>query len=163
MALGIGPGAVWATDHEVAEYGPVLDACYQKATDAEGLEACRGKMAEVCMETQDGGYSTLGMSSCAAAEAQVWDKYLNSEYKKTMAWAKAADASEAVHFPGYATRAESLRAAQRAWIIFRDAECGLAYAAWGSGSMRHIAGTSCLSDMAATRTIELYRIRNQFE
>ena len=33
-------------------------------------------------------------------------------------------------FPEFANRAKALRDAQRAWIRFRDAECGLAYAVW---------------------------------
>ena len=78
-----------------------------------------------------------------------------------MAWAKAGDADDMANFPEFANRADSLRAAQRAWIAFRDAECGLEYALWGSGSMRNIAGTDCLMHMAAERTIEL-RAKREF-
>ena len=154
---------VQAAGHEVAEFAPILDACYAAAERAEELRACRGRMSETCMQTSDGSYSTLGMSACASAETAAWDRYLNSEYGLTMAWAKAADAAEAEHFPEYANRADALRAAQRAWIAFRDAECGLAFARWGSGSMRTIAAEGCRLDMTAARTIDLFSIREPFE
>ncbi len=144
-----------ATENEVAAYGSVLDACYSAAETDVALSACIGQMSNACMDGQEGGHTTLGMSSCTNAEAQVWDKYLNIEYKATMEGLKAMDADEAVYFPEYAKRLESLRTAQRAWIGFRDAECGLAYAMWGSGSMRSIAWASCQLDMTAERVIEL--------
>ncbi|MEM9342215.1 MAG: lysozyme inhibitor LprI family protein [Pseudomonadota bacterium] len=148
-----------ATEHEVKTYGHVLEACYLAAENAEGRTACIGKMAEACMETEEGGYSTFGMASCNTGEMLVWDFFLNTEYMNTMDWAKAADASEGENFPEFANRVESLRDAQRAWIAFRDAECGMAYAQWGAGSMRHISGTGCVLQMTAERTIELVGYR----
>ncbi|MEM9427653.1 MAG: lysozyme inhibitor LprI family protein [Pseudomonadota bacterium] len=144
-----------ATEQEVAAYGATLDACYTAAADSAALTDCIGQMATVCMDSQDGGHSTLGMTMCAMAEARVWDKFLNLEYRATMDGLKAMDTDEAEYFPEFANRAESLRAAQRAWIAFRDAECGLAYAMWGSGSMRNIASSNCQLEMTAARTIEL--------
>lgn len=148
-----------ATEHEVRTYGHVLEDCYMSAADAEARTNCIGKMAETCMDSEEGGYSTLGMASCNTGEMHVWDFFLNTEFMNTMDWAKAADASEGESFPQFANRAESLRDAQRAWIAFRDAECGLAYAQWGAGSMRHISGTGCLLQMTAERTIELIDYR----
>ena len=143
-----------ATEHEVATYGAVLESCYAVAEDGAHA-ACIGKMAESCMESEEGGYSTLGMVYCTNAETQVWDRYLNREYKVTLDALKDMDADEAEFFPDFAKRAETLRAAQRAWIAFRDAECGLAYAMWGSGSMRNIAAVNCQLEMTAKRTLEL--------
>ena len=152
---------VFATEHEVATYGAILDACYASAADSEGHTACIGKMAETCMAREEGGYSTLGMTYCTAAETQVWDRFLNQEYASAMAGLKAMDTAEAQHYPEFAKRAESLRTAQRAWIAFRDAECGLAYAMWGSGSMRNIAGVNCQLEMTAKRTIELRNLGSE--
>ncbi len=162
-ALVFSAFAASATEHEVASYGGILDACFIAAGNGEALEACRGKMSDACMEHEDGGYSTLGMSSCISAETLVWDRYLNAEYGKTMRWAKAADADDAVHFPEFARRTDTLRAAQRAWIAYRDAECGLAYALWGAGSMRTIVASGCMLDMTARRTIDLHDMREPFE
>ena len=152
-----------ATDHEVAAFGPDLEACLTEAPDVAGLEACIGRMSTTCMDSQDGGHTTLGMTSCLNAEATVWDMFLNAEYKAMRTHAKAMDADEAAHFPEFAKRAEALLAAQRAWIAFRDAECDLAYAEWGSGSMRNIAWADCQMRMTAERAIELRAMREKFE
>lgn len=152
-----------ATEHEVGAYGAVLDACYSAARDETAQKACIGKMSTACMDSQEGGHSTLGMTSCMAAEAEVWDKHLNAEYKATRAYMKAADTDEAEYFPEFARRVETLLAAQRAWIAFRDAECDLAYAEWGSGSMRNIAWADCRMQMTAERTIELRAMREMFQ
>lgn len=164
-----GLAAVWfpvsaqATEHEVAEFGPVLTRCYEAAVDSEAKAACMGEMATECMDRQDGGHTTLGMTYCLNAEAVVWDGFLNAEYEATRDWAKAADVDEAEFFPEFAERADKLLQAQRAWIAFRDAECALDYAEWGSGSMRNIAHADCMLQMTAERTINLRRKREMFE
>ena len=162
VALCLGTPA-FATDHEVAVFGPALNGCLDAATDSEGLQTCVGTMATTCMDSQEGGHTTLGMTSCLNAEAKVWDQFLNIEYKATRAHAKAMDADEAEYFPEFARRAEALLAAQRAWIAFRDAECDLAYAEWGSGSMRNIAWADCQMQMTAERAIDLRAMREAFE
>ena len=155
-------GTARATDHEVDEFAPILETCYQDAGTAEERRACQGSMSEICME-QDGGHTTLGMTSCLNAEAEVWDRFLNREYQATQTWMAAADTDEAENFPEFARRAETLRTAQRAWIAFRDAECDLAYAQWGSGSMRNIAWADCRRGLTADRAIELRNMREVFE
>lgn len=137
---------------------PDVAACMVEG-DGAAKRACVGSAAEKCMDTSEGGYTTLGMTMCTAAETAAWDDVLNTEFGRTMDWSRAMDAQDQAHFPEFAKRAEMLRAAQRAWIPFRDAECGFAYAQWGAGSMRHIAGTSCMLDMTATRAIELFEMR----
>ena len=74
-----------------------------------------------------------------------------------------ADEEEAAYFPEFAVRAEKLLEAQRAWIVYRDAECALDYAEWGAGSMRNIAHADCRLQMTAERTIELRRMREMFQ
>ena len=152
-----------ATEHEVAEFGAILTQCYQDAPDTDAKAACLGEMSSTCMDSQEGGHSTLGMTSCLNAEADVWDGFLNVEYKATRDWAKRADEDEAEYFPGFAVRAEKLLEAQRAWIVFRDAECALDYAEWGSGSMRNIAYADCRLTMTAERTIDFRHMREMFE
>ncbi|MEL7344578.1 MAG: lysozyme inhibitor LprI family protein, partial [Pseudomonadota bacterium] len=105
------------------------------------------------MAEAEGGQTTLGMAMCTQAETRAWDRVLNAEYARTMAWNRAMDAEDRVYFPEFANREHALRVAQRAWIAFRDAECALAYAQWGAGSMRHIAGTSCHLDMMARAAV----------
>lgn len=151
--------------HAMAEPQPAVQAlmhytdplalCFEAAESADRAAACIGQTSTLCMDTERGGYSTVGMMFCTLAEYHAWDLQLNATYQTTLAGLQATDSQEADLFPEFANRAEALRTAQRAWIAFRDGECALAYALWGSGSMRQIAGASCLLDMTATRTIEL--------
>ena len=139
-----------------------LRSCYEAAEDFTSKNECVGMVSAKCQDVEEGGYSTLGMSSCNNDEYQAWDVLLNEEYKKTISAFEEWDKDEAEYFPEYARRVETLRAAQRAWIAFRDAQCELDYAIWGSGSMRHIMGTACYLDMAAERTIELWAMRTSY-
>ncbi len=154
-----GPAFGQSYEEKLQIFADDLEACFFTSDTVELQRDCVGDMATNCMDAEEGGHSTLGMSMCSNAEAEVWDRLLNQEYKATMAWAKSMDADEREVFPEFANRATALRDTQRAWIPFRDAECAMAYATWGAGSMRHIAGTSCMMDMTAERTIELRSMR----
>lgn len=157
-ALGLASPAMADETSALADrHGAALAACHA-ATPAG--EACRGLLARPCMETEPGGFTTIGMVECIFAETRVWDGWLNDEYRAGMDWAEAADAAERETFPEFANRATALRDAQRAWIAFRDAECGLEYAVWGAGSMRQIAGASCHLEMTAARTADLVALRD---
>lgn len=152
-----------ASTHEekAARFGPVLEACYAAAEGAGAREACVGVVAEACMAADGGDYSTVGMMECLSAETAVWDTFLNDEYRETRAVFEAMDVEETN--PAYARRAQALRTAQRAWIAFRDAECGLAYSRWGAGSMRMLDGAGCRQRMTAERALELRAMREPFE
>ncbi|NBD29020.1 MAG: DUF1311 domain-containing protein [Alphaproteobacteria bacterium] len=139
----------------LAHYMEGVPACLEAAADAQAAQACIGRFAAACMTAEEDGQTTAGMTLCTLAEHAAWDALLNREYRKAMAAAQAADAAEAEYAPEFAVMADALRAAQRAWIPFRDAECGFAHAQWGVGTMRQIAGASCHLDMTAQRTIHL--------
>lgn len=157
------PAAADDDDYEADKYGPALIECYKAAGDRGERLDCLGSMAQTCMEAEEGGYSTLGMSRCHHGEGKAWDRFLNAEYRETMTSMKALDADEAESFPEFARRAEALKAAQRAWIGWRDANCEMDYALWGSGSMRHIAGTECVMRMTAERAVELIDLREAMQ
>jgi len=161
LALALLPAAAFAGGDIVARYGPLLEQCYGEAEENDARQLCIGVLSGTCIREDDAGNSTLGISQCNNSEAQVWDDLLNDEYRQTMGWAKAMDADEAENFPEFANRAKTLLAAQRAWIAFRDTECELEYALWGSGSMRNIAGSGCIMRLTARRTIEL-RSKREF-
>lgn len=156
--------AVTALSAAAQEAAPQDVAALRGCLQAEGLNAvagCAGRLSEACQTSTADGQTTLGMVNCAGRETAAWDVLLNEEYQATRAWAEEADAAEAGS-PQFARAAEALRDAQRAWIGFRDAECGLAYALWGSGSMRTIAGANCLLSMTAERTVTLRAMREAF-
>ncbi len=156
------PLAASAGEELVAIYGPALTQCYDQADDAGAREKCIGATADPCMAQEDGGQSTSGIAGCNMAEAAVWDAILNTEYQAAIAGAQAADEDDSFLFPSYANRVAKLRIAERAWIAFRDAECDLAYAAWGAGSARHTAA-ACYLRMNAERSIALRELRGIYE
>lgn len=118
-----------------------IDACFETAFRDGADASCVSVASSVCME-QPGGYSTQGMSACTSAETDVWDSYLNREYKARMATITADQKT-------------ALRDAQRAWIAFRDADCGLQYQMFIDGSIRSNIFTGCMLDMTARRALAL--------
>lgn len=92
------------------------------------------------------------MNFCAEAEWQVADAELNATYQEVMAAMKAMDRDLPVELRG---AEEALRAAQRAWIPYRDANCEAAGFAMRGGSAEPLLVYGCLRQMTADRTDEL--------
>lgn len=151
VALACGP-AVADEDADARD----LRACVA-ARATEDAALCQGIIAEPCTATPEGG-TTLGLTDCQMRENRAWDRLLNEEYARAMAAAQSSDQAESAYRAEFARFAASLRDAQRAWIAFRDAECGLEYARYGSGSMRNPANALCLAQMTAERTLRLRRL-----
>ncbi|MEO0357330.1 MAG: lysozyme inhibitor LprI family protein [Pseudomonadota bacterium] len=121
----------------------------------DAFVACANTLVSACYARPDGG-TTLGMWVCNTAMTRIWDGHLNAQWPNARALAQASDAQSRTHFPEFAQMWDSLLASQRAWIAFRDAQCTFAYAQWGSGSFRNVAGTGCTMDMTAVRAKVLY-------
>lgn len=163
LTLLFAPPAAAQEEYEVREYGGILRACYEDAEGSDAKSQCLGAMSTACMEQEEGGYTTLGMSRCAYGESLVWDEFLNAEYRETRRFLASLDEEDKEYFPEFSVRVEALLKAQRAWIAYRDASCELDYALWGAGSMRHISGTQCAMETVSARTIELIRMREVFQ
>ncbi|HEY3813175.1 MAG TPA: lysozyme inhibitor LprI family protein [Caulobacteraceae bacterium] len=85
--------------------------------------------------------STAEMIDCIGAETTLQDKALNTTYQKVM-----ADLND--------RQKANLKAAQRAWITYRDAWCAAQEDSdWGSIS--RIVANNCVLDETIRRTIEL--------
>jgi uncharacterized protein YecT (DUF1311 family) len=93
--------------------------------------ACVGKAEGVTDNTLD----------CVSAEFDRQDTRLNDTYKKLVSKLSK-------------DRAKSLVEAQRAWIKFRDANCGFYHDPDG-GSAAHIAGNECMLNATVDRANEL--------
>jgi len=90
------------------------------------------------------------MNECAARDAKEADAELNFIYPKVLAHYQQMDRES-----GSTEGAKRLRAAQRAWIAFRDAECAVAgYEALG-GSMESLLVSGCIAQMTQKRAAEL--------
>jgi uncharacterized protein YecT (DUF1311 family) len=84
--------------------------------------------------------STLAIVDCVAAKTASWDSRLNAAYRDLMTRA-------------YPPQREPLRAAQRLWLEYRDANCGF-YAAQ-EGTIRRVQAAECLRAMTQDRALEL--------
>jgi uncharacterized protein YecT (DUF1311 family) len=90
-----------------------------------------------CDSYKDG--STTAMVECLGIQSDRWDERLNGEYRATIRRAEV-DAGK-------------LRASQRAWLRFRDQNCGT-YATV-KGTISRILSAKCWRDMTRDRAIEL--------
>ena len=124
----------------------VVEGCFANTPVGETAPFCLGQAAGACQ--QAGNDTTVGISMCIQSETAAWDAILNREYQAVRAQFQGRTA-QGVPLPNI------LRDAQRAWIAYRDAECGLAYARWADGTIRSIVGANCLMTMTAQRTLEL--------
>ncbi|HZG46756.1 MAG TPA: lysozyme inhibitor LprI family protein [Allosphingosinicella sp.] len=90
------------------------------------------------------------MNECAAREANAADADLNLIYKAVVTHYEQMD-REAETTEGV----KRLRAAQRAWVGFRDAQCAVAgYEALG-GSMESLLVSGCVAELTKRRATEL--------
>ncbi|MBK4215837.1 DUF1311 domain-containing protein [Paracoccus caeni] len=143
ITLAVLPLPVVAQDLAVDE--AAVQQCFDGAT---GIDPdCIGQAADACQTATPDGSTTVGISECLMAETKAWDGILNSQYSAT----REQYSSDGLP--------EKLQAAQRAWIAFRDADCGFAYDKFGGGSMRGIASASCQLNHTARRALELKQMR----
>ena len=84
--------------------------------------------------------STPEMVNCLAVRTAQWDKRMNAAYQKAL-----GDAG--------AQQREQLRAAQRLWIQYRDANCQ--YYGLGEGTIARVDAGECLRSMTEARAREL--------
>lgn len=87
----------------------------------------------------------LEMNTCAGRNLDVADAALNDAYRKIVV--RLAQDTEAIG---------QLRAAQRAWIAFRDAECAFAASSVEGGSIYPMIHADCLREATEARTAALH-------
>ena len=107
-----------------------------------------------CIDPQ----TQMEMSYCAHADYEDADKELNAVWPDVVAAARQSDeyVAEQARSMGVPTTLEALRSAQRAWIIFRDAQCEYeAYEVFG-GTAQPMVGSLCLARLTRER-IEVLR------
>ncbi len=98
--------------------------------------------------------STFEMNACAGAEFEKADVELNRVYKEAVA--SIPDMATGEQPFDKASWEEALRASQRAWIAFRDAECeDHVEMFWAGGSGRTVEIIGCKTEMTEQRTKDL--------
>ena len=99
------------------------------------------------------------MNRCAWREYLIADAELNAQWKVTVAAMKERDAADAPYRDKNDTRLgayDSLLTAQRAWLIYRDAHCGMVrYAPMSGGSMEPMLVAFCMRGLTQERTEQL--------
>jgi uncharacterized protein YecT (DUF1311 family) len=89
------------------------------------------------------GGSTAEMVDCLAVKTQRWDKRMTIAYQQAMKDARAP-------------QRDQLRAAQRLWIQYRDANC--LFYGMGEGSIARVDTGECLRRTTEARARELEAI-----
>ena len=128
----------------------VTDCLASAGYDRAAGEACLGLLASPCIDALPTP-APVDVAQCIEAETAVWDTALNAAYGDLIAAAQAMDGDGGETPDG---QEEALRAAQRAWIAFRDADC-----AWRGnltfGTGHFTDGAECAQRLTAARVLDL--------
>ncbi len=144
-----------AAAQELSVDTQIVRQCFENTEIGALYPPCLGQASGQCQD-QPGGSTTIGITECILAETAEWDAILNEEYRATQQANEAADTGGQ---SSVMDRSDALRDAQRAWIAFRDADCGARYAMWQDGTIRTIVGANCQMTMTAQRAIDLRDMR----
>lgn len=93
------------------------------------------------------GSTTRDVEQCLAAELRRADAELNRYY---------AAATKRLTDQQDMTALAKLRAAERAWIAYRDAECDAVYESWGQGTIRGSMNLGCRISLTKARTATIW-------
>jgi uncharacterized protein YecT (DUF1311 family) len=104
--------------------------------------------------------SNYDMKMCAEKDWKKADAELKVAYDKALAEARELYRSTRTT-PGYQNMPDSeamLRDAQRAWVLFRDANCKYQYQIYYGGSHAGLAYLLCMADTTKARLKELRQL-----
>ncbi|MDD7910500.1 lysozyme inhibitor LprI family protein [Pseudovibrio exalbescens] len=120
----------------------IMQACLAEAgTSFAASVGCIGRVFTVCQESPE-LQTSLGMRVCASRETELWDEKLNAAYQQVM-----ESKPEPVQ--------EQLRAAQRLWIKFRDADCEVPMKIYEGGSLGPVVAVQCGLQATALRALQM--------
>lgn len=113
-----------------------------------GAPAARAENID-CSDAQ----TTVEMNYCSEQEFDAADKELNAQYDKALRYIAESNL-EKPYDPKSWT--DTMRAAQRAWIAYRDADCkDLMAMEWSGGTGTSSAIMGCMTEKTIARTKEL--------
>lgn len=98
----------------------------------------------------DGAETQVELNMCSYEAWELADEELNEAY------AAAVEAAQGFDEWPEGRAEETLRAAQRAWIDFRDAGCEAEAATWDGGTGQPMARNGCLETQTLRRTEDLW-------
>lgn len=94
------------------------------------------------------GETTREVETCLANDLARADAELNRYY---------AAAVQRLTKEGQTLPLAELRASERAWITYRDAECDAVWEWWKEGSVRGTFATECRIELTQARTMSIWR------
>lgn len=110
-----------------------------------------------CDDPQD--QSTMNM--CAHRDFQRADAELNAQWRLTVAALREADKGVDRKYDRQPLHYDTLLAAQRAWLIYRDKHCeGESFEARG-GSMQPMLASGCKAQLTRARTKQLRELAGE--
>ncbi|HSF94162.1 MAG TPA: lysozyme inhibitor LprI family protein [Thermohalobaculum sp.] len=137
---------------QVSDDADAIAACMGDAWPRDARALCAGAVSAPC-QLALGAESTESMNLCLAREADAWNAVMERQFPELMQRAREVDAAGAAS-AGLESAAEALENAQRAWQLYRDAECRFARASWGDGGFRAVALSACVLDLTARRAVD---------
>lgn len=106
----------------------------------------------------DDPQTNSAMIKCADKDYRAADAALNAQWHKTLKIVEKANKETG----GDADLVKKLRAAERAWIAFRDAECKLRAAQVYGGTMQPVVSITCQTELTQQRTKALAKLAQDF-
>ncbi|MDX2287962.1 MAG: lysozyme inhibitor LprI family protein [Hyphomicrobiaceae bacterium] len=142
IACLVASGAPAAATGRNGSVEHAIQACLETARDTgTSRTECIGRASDRCDGLAETG-SGQAVADCYDRETVIWDDLLNTYYGalRTLFEKPSAD---------------KLRAAQIAWISWRDKRCELPYLVHDGGSMALPMAARCLMETTAQRAIDL--------
>jgi uncharacterized protein YecT (DUF1311 family) len=104
-----------------------------------------------CADPQD----QSSMNMCAERDFERADAEMNAQWRLTVAAERAADKDVDRKYDRQPLAYDTLLAAQRAWLTFRDQQCLLASFYARGGSMQPMLESGCKAELTKARTKQL--------
>jgi len=128
----------------------------RSATGVDLTRQCVGQQTQVCDRVTEDTYQSNKRMYCADAEAEVWDRMLDSAYSSLLAaLTKADDDAQKMTTLTYESAADGLKQAHEAWKA-GDKDCDFARIQARFGTDRYDVPARCARDRIADRAL-LYR------
>jgi len=155
LTLAMLAAAASASAQDVIYSNAGTQSCLVQIEAGGDHRSCIGRSAQICMESNSDGSTTIGMMDCLGAEQEFWDGRLNAAYQVVRSKARTLDA-EMAEIGSSAPKVQlPLRDMQRAWITYRDATCDFEQSLWAGGSGGGPAVISCLLQMTGEQALYL--------
>ena len=113
--------------------------------------------SEMCIRDRvcDDPQTQLALNTCAGIDFEQADERLNAQWLETVTYMKARDAEIDRAEDSQPGHYETLLAAQRAWLAYRDAQCRSEGFLARGGSMHPMLVSQCKAYMTELRTEQL--------